>query len=227
MSGLFLLLALNQCGLERPLLTWDAPLRVSSSGTTFSFKALDTHHDDSARLFLGYEVYYKLKKPDENFSPEETNIQDANQLEAKGFRRLYSKTDSWDPRSITYPLYKTENSYEGNEYTIVIDFSDIAQCEIYDKDKTRDTYEFRRSVSYTGQSPAYFKHFNKFAQDDDDKGSLDLSGLSNGQEFQAQIALYAVAYGRSIASNSFFAEIKSPPCFLSFLTLTFVYDETE
>jgi len=226
-SGLLLFLALNQCGLERPLLTWDAPLWEVSSGNTFRFKALATHKNDSTRYFLGYEVYYKLKKTDESFSTEEINIKDANQLEAKGFRRLYSANDSQNPLIITYPLYKTDDSYEGSEYTILIDFTNINKCEIYDEGKTRDTYEFRRSVAYGGQTPASFKHFYKFAKEDADKGSLDLSGLSNGQGFQAQIALYVVAYGRSIASNTFFAEIKSPACFLSYLTLTFVYDETE
>lgn len=222
------LIVLAQCGLERPLAAWDKPVSTGTLGTQFRFMTSANDVDDPSRLFQGYEVYYKINPEGVDFSVEDQTIEDANLLESKGFKRLNSAEDTWDPSIITKPLYKTDNADEGSSYEITIDFTDSGLCRIYDTDETRENFEFRRVTHYPSGNPSateFYKRFSEFAADDSDRGTVDLTSRINGEEINVNLALYVFAYGRSISTQSFWIEIKSPPSYLFASQITIVYND--
>lgn len=226
------LLFIAQCGLERPLSAWDQPVAAGTAGTTYKFKTSVNHLDDATRFFQGYEVYYKIRK-DNDFTVEETNITDANQLEARGFKRLFDpETDNWAGQLLTMPLYKTTagDLGEGAEYEITIDFLNIDTVVIEDQNPVPVTglsYEMRRATHYETGYPDYgeYKRFSDFLPGDTDIPAGVVDGLAPGESTVVYIALYVFAYGKSISSQSFWRDIKSPPCFLFVNAITIKRDD--
>jgi len=222
LSGAMALLA--QCGLERSLVVWSAP--GYSSSTEFSTQA--DHEDDADRLFLGYELYYKIGFDINDFDSE--NITDVNQLALNGYRRLHFADDKFGEAYRQFPLYLTDGIGEGAPtYVILIDYlTDISSVVIKDEASIYHTYEIRRDVYYGEEYPEtkryQYKKFSEFYNGDSDiSDQTFFDGKIEDQSYPVWINIYVYAYGQSINSATLLRDINSAPTRLGPTQVSIVY----
>jgi hypothetical protein len=244
LAGLSLVL-LAQCGLERPLKPWDAPIPVTGISSYFVFTTGSDNHDTADRQFKGYEVYYKLAINSIDFHDHnDDSLTDPSQLTANGFNRLYSSNDTWQPPNTAYPpLLVTVDALEPfGPYNITLDFNGIIP---YDPNNPTpeatatsgsglivgEPLNLRRAVH--SQAPTigsidygHYKRFNAFYYTDPDapSGALDVSDY-NGKQLSFWIYIYVYATGYNY--NDLSREIKSPLCNLSCKSFTFYYSNEQ
>jgi hypothetical protein len=230
------LVLLAQCGLERSLAVWSIPAAGSTSTTgIFSFRTASDHDDDLDRVFLGYEIYYKIMATD-SFP---TNLTNANELAANGFKKLHLATDTWEPpQPATIPVITTNAPSKGNIYQVIIDFNTLEMFAskpsiAIDPDDTQywPALYVRRDIEDHADTPGvdnygnYKRFYEVYAGETDIDPALIPGPPSQGTQLYPWIALYVFAYGRSIATNSFWQEIKSPLRYLPAQLVTVIYED--
>jgi hypothetical protein len=218
-----------QCGLERGLEIWSTPSLPSSQSTgVFSFYTQTDHVDDTltpSRLFLGYELYYKISSIDDF----PINLTETNALEAAGFKRMRLSTDIWDPTvQVTDPVISTGplSVGEGVFYQINLDFNilpnGVQEAQASVDPSAPMTYwgplELRRDVHDTADEENYgnYKRFSEFYPGDPDIDSADtelVNRIANATDptipVPVYIAVYVYAYGKSLYNSSLWQDIKS------------------
>ncbi|MBN1525902.1 MAG: hypothetical protein JW904_15595 [Spirochaetales bacterium] len=219
------------CGLERPLIAFSPPVYSETSNYRFIFQSQSDHDDTADAVFLGYEVYYKFALDPVEFTAV-NNLTDAAQLNSAGFRRIYDAVETWEPASsVDLPLFKTNDAAEGNIYTITVDFTDILNPVIGDEGGYGLSHAIRRNLQ-DSLEPDYgeYRKFSEFWNGDADINNSIFDGLTidnKGEEITTPvyIAIYVFAYGKSLGSQSFLADIRSPLLYMSYNTITIIYDD--
>jgi hypothetical protein len=223
----FALLCLAQCGLEQPYQPWDAPTNISSTGSTFSFATGADNVTTSTRLFLGYEVYYKIAASVSSLNSDDLNLTDPSQLSTHGFARMYLDTDTWGgPQANTAnpPLLQPPTPAGGEQITL--NFSNFNSTNLLPNFKVEaiassstsgfiPTVNLRRAVhsqSSSTNEQYHFKRWNAFWNGDSDVVPTP-NNTQDGQPLFSGVTgimvIYVYAYGRSLSDNNFLHEIDS------------------
>ena len=211
------LCVLPQCGLEYiPYLS--EPVSLGSYvNDTFQFIRTT---DNTETEFLGFEIYYKFYKTDQD--PDDT-ITDFYTLITRGFRRLCSSVDDPDLISISEPLIKIPPA-NVDQITFTIDFGPAYSDEPTTlNNSTVADVLLRRGVYYSsGTFDEQYKHFDKsfdfintYLQSDADIGSEIMQEITSGSDLR--LALYVLSYGR----KDFTLDIYSDPVYLNYIDINF------
>jgi hypothetical protein len=229
---IFPLVCVAQCGLERAITPWQAPVNATVTGSNiFSFYTQDKYIDDSTHEFKGFEVYYKVATDPSNFNPALT---DANTLTSNGFTRINRTTDSTSSSAV--PFIETTNPDIGIIYLVNLDFTNVAMIGYPRASSSIANFsplEMRRSVFYpvgVGYSPSKEQHFKLFFECN--IGDIDIppdfftapGDLNLGESRLRYVAIYVFAYGISLDSNTPLQVIRSPLCYLGYDSILLYYN---
>lgn len=214
--GLFWLLSLSSCGLERIVyLEKPEPVTFSEADATFTFRKI---LENDEYEFRGFELFYKLQTVDET---TEGDIQDFNTLASKGFFRVSSDRDR--STNIDKPLIEVPFK-DGTEFDIVVDFSPIPNPVVSTPDETTvPDVNMRRGVAYTSGPDIYsFEHFyyslllsDAIGGNDADISSAVWVDIEAGNP--VLLVLYVLSYGK----KDLVVDVYSEPLYLGNIGIIF------